>query len=233
MGLITTALKLGLWGATGGVASVGVGAAYIAASTRIVDLTKDDPLFKSKTWKKYNPRGNPSLHDVVIKRVPLSKIKPELRDNEEALTHEFCRGVWSRWGFYPQSKFQERYDKVPGSEGDLWDISDLAVARYEKGLRIANHFEVVERQGNEIYIRCGGSPLLAPGLRASDGLIVLSAHIDREAQQAEFRFKSALFSSAAETAAPDAKHPLPPKIVFLHRWYVRIMTQAAIARVKA
>lgn len=100
MGLITTALKLGLWGATGGVASVGVGAAYLAASTTLVDLTKDDPLFKSKTYAKYNPKGNPALQDVVIKRVPLRKIKPELRDNEEALTLEFCRGIWSRWGMY-------------------------------------------------------------------------------------------------------------------------------------
>lgn len=121
---------------------------------------------------------------------------------------------------------------MPGSEGDLWDVSDLGAARYEKGLRIANHFEVVERQGNEIYIRCGGSPLLAPGLRASDGLIVLSARVDREAQQAEFRFKTALFSSAGEVA-PGAEHPIPPKIVAAHKWYVRALTQAAIAKVKA
>lgn len=111
MGIITTALKLGLWGATGGVASAGVGAAYIAASTTLVDLTKDDPLFKSKTYAKYNPKGNPALQDVVIKRVPLRKIKPELRDDEEALTLEFCRGVWGRWGmctYLPTSRSRRR-----------------------------------------------------------------------------------------------------------------------------
>ncbi len=98
MGIITTALRLSVWSATGSVASLGAGAAYLAASTTLVDLAKDDPLFKSKTWAKYNPSNNPALQDVVIKRVPLRKIRPELRDDEEALTLEFCRGVWSRWG---------------------------------------------------------------------------------------------------------------------------------------
>ncbi|RYP21244.1 hypothetical protein DL765_002383 [Monosporascus sp. GIB2] len=215
MGFITTALRVGVWGVTGGVASVGVGAAYLAASTTLVDLTKDDPLFKSPTYARYNPKGNPALQDVVIKRVPLRKIKPALRDDEEALTLEFCRGVWSRWGFYVQSKFQERYDMPEGSEDNVWNVSELAVAKYDKGLRFSNHFEVVENKGNEIYVRCGGSPM-TPGLRDSDGLVVLSAKINREAQQAEFSFKSALFNSAAPHVE-GAQHPVPPKITFLHR----------------
>ncbi|RYP71015.1 hypothetical protein DL771_005110 [Monosporascus sp. 5C6A] len=221
MGIVTTALRVGFLGVTGGVVSVGVGAAYLAASTTLVDLTKDDPLFKSPTYARYNPKGNPALQDVVIKRVPLRKIKPALRDDEEALTLEFCRG----------SKLQERYDKPPGSEDNLWNVSELAVAKYDKGLRFSNHFEVVENKGNEIYVRCGGSPM-TPGLRNSDGLVVLSAKINREAQQAEFSFKSALFNSAAPYVE-GAQHSVPPKITFLHRWYVRILTQAAIGNVKA
>ncbi|RYP70353.1 hypothetical protein DL769_004979 [Monosporascus sp. CRB-8-3] len=231
MGIITTALRVGAWGVTGGVASVGVGAAYLAASTTLVDLTKDDPLLKSPTYARYNPKGNPALQDTIIKRVPLRKIKPALRDDEEALTLEFCQGVWSRWGFYMQSKLQERYDKPPGSEDNLWNVSELAVSKYDKGLRFSNHFEVVENKGNEIYVRCGGSPM-TPGLRDSDGLIVLSAKINREAQQAEFNFKSALFNSAAPYVE-GAQHSVPPKITFLHRWYVRILTEAAVGNVKA
>ena len=42
MGLIRTTLLAGVYGVTGGLASVGVGAAYLAASTTLVDLTKDD-----------------------------------------------------------------------------------------------------------------------------------------------------------------------------------------------
>ena len=73
---------------------------------------------------------------------------------------------------------------------------------------------------------------MEPGLRASDGLVALSARIDRDAQQAEFVFKSALYSSAGDFA-PGASHPVPPKIEFLHRWYVRMLTSSAVRNVKA
>ncbi|KAI1505442.1 hypothetical protein F5X99DRAFT_368002 [Biscogniauxia marginata] len=230
MGLIRTTVLTGLLGAAGGVASVGAGAAYLAASTTLVNLTKDDPMFRSKTYTRYNPKGNPAHQDDCIKRVPLSKIRPELRDDEEALALEFCRGIWSRWGFWAQSKLQERYDKPPGTDDNLWHVKDLAVSKYEKGLRFSNHFEVVEHQGNEIVVRCGASPL-QPGLRNSDGLIFLSARIDREAQQAEFSLKSALFDSAAPHVE-GAGHPISPKIVFLHRWYVRMLVQSAVRNVQ-
>ncbi|OTB06779.1 hypothetical protein M426DRAFT_318489 [Hypoxylon sp. CI-4A] len=231
MGIIRTALLTSVWGVTGSVASVGAGMAYLAASTTLVDITKNDPMFKSKTWAKYNPKGNPALQDVVIKRIPLSKIRPDLRDNEEALTLEFCRGVWSRWGYWPQSKLHERYDKPPGTESYLWHTSDLALAKYETGLKFSNHFEVVNNDGKEVIVRCGGSPLNG-GLRDSDGLVVINAKIDKEAQQAEFTLKSALYSSSGNFAE-GAKHPVPPKMTFLHRWYVRMLVASAVKNVKS
>ncbi|KAI0025018.1 hypothetical protein F4780DRAFT_490028 [Xylariomycetidae sp. FL0641] len=231
MGIIRTTVKLGLLGAGSGVASVGAGMAWLAAGTTLVDLRKDDPVFLSQVYARYNPRGNPALQDDCVKRVPLSKIRPELRDDEAALTLEFCRGVWSRWGFWPQSILQERYDKPPGTDDNLWRVSDLAVADYKPGLRFSNHFEVVSNTGDEIVVRCGGSPL-EPGLRGSDGLVFLRAAIDRDAGQAVFSLKSALFSSAAESKE-GASHPVPPKITFLHRWYVRILVQSAVGRVRA
>ncbi|KAI1769103.1 hypothetical protein GGR53DRAFT_475820 [Hypoxylon sp. FL1150] len=231
MGIIRTALLTSIYGVTGGVASVSARMAYLAATTSIVDLTKADPIFKTKTYARYNPKGNPALQDVVIKRIPLSKIRPELRDDEEALTLEFCRGVWSRWGFWAQSKFHERYDKPPGTENYLWRTADLAAAKYEPGLKFSNHFEVVSNEGGEIAVRCGGSPLQA-GLRDSDGLVFFRARIDREAQLAEFTLKSALYSSSG-TFAEGAGHPVPPKIEFLHKWYVRILVASAVANVKA
>ncbi|KAH9903626.1 hypothetical protein F4778DRAFT_92014 [Xylariomycetidae sp. FL2044] len=231
MGIIRTTFLTSLLAAGGGAAGVGAGMAYLAAATTLVNLTKDDPMFKSKTYARYNPKGNPALEDDCIKRVPLRKIRPELRDNEEALTLEFCRGIWSRWGFWPHSKYQKRYDHPSGTDDNLWDTKDLAVAKFEKGLRFSNHFEVVEHQGNEIVVRCGGSPLTTPGLRNSDGLIFFSAKIDREAQQAIFSLKSSLFSSAGDFAE-GASHPVPPKMTFVHRWYVRMLVQSAVANVK-
>ncbi|KAI0455339.1 hypothetical protein F5B21DRAFT_194139 [Xylaria acuta] len=231
MGLLRTAVLTGLWGVGGGVASVGAGMAYLLAATSFVPLTKDDQMFKTKTWARYNPNGNPALKDDIIKVVPLSKIRPELRNDEAALTLEFCRGVWSRWGFKAQSILQERYDKPPGTDDNLWRTSELGISKFEKGLRFSNHFEVVENVGNnEIVVRCGGSPL-EPGPRKSDGLIFLSARIDPEQQLAVFHFKSALFSSSAPKVE-GATHPIPPGIVFLHLWYVRMLTQSAMKNVK-
>jgi hypothetical protein len=98
MGIIRTAFLTSLCGVGGGVASIGAGMAYLSAGTTLVNLTRDDPWLKSKVYGKYNPKANPACMDDCIKRVPLSKIRPDLRDNEEALALEFCRGIWSRWG---------------------------------------------------------------------------------------------------------------------------------------
>lgn len=134
-------------------------------------------------------------------------------------------------GFWPQSKFHARYDAPPGTEHYTWKTSELAVAKYEPGLKFSNHFEVVENKGDEVTVRCGGSPL-QPGLRNSDGLVSISARIDREKQEAVFSLKSALYSSAADFPE-GAGHPIPPKITFLHRWYVRMLVQSAYSKVKA
>jgi len=234
MGVIKKLLKTGLWTGLGSAAGVGGTMAYILSSSQIVDLPRDDPMFRDRTYGWYNPRGTPALSDVVIKRVPLSKIKPELRNSEEALTLEFCRGVWSRWGFWPQSKYQQKYDRPAKTEDNLWDIKDLATAKFDRGLRIVNHFEVVNKKRNEIWIRCGGSPMDS-GLRKSDGLIVLGARIDKAAQEVEFTFKSSLFNSSAPKPPrnTEIKHSIPDKVVMLHQWYVKILTQAAMGRVMA
>ncbi|KAI0887163.1 uncharacterized protein GGS22DRAFT_156333 [Annulohypoxylon maeteangense] len=227
MGIIRTTL---LAIPAGGI-TLGTYMSYLASTTTIVDLTKNDPMFKTKTYKKYNPKDNPALQDVVIKRIPLAAVKPELRNDEKALTLEFCRGVWGGFNFWPQTKYQEFYDKPPGTENQLWQTNELKVASFEKGLKFTNHFEVVSNDGNEIVVRCGGSPL-QPGLRNSDGLIFFSAKIDRDAAQAEFKLKSALFNSAG-TFAKDAGHPIPPKIEFLHRWYVRMLTSSGVGNVRS
>ncbi|KAI0476869.1 hypothetical protein F4859DRAFT_65995 [Xylaria cf. heliscus] len=228
--ILRKVLTAGLWGVGGGVASVGAGVVYLMAGTSFVPLTRDDQMCKTKTWWRYNPRGNPALKDDVIKAVPLSKIRPELREDETALTLEFCRGVWGRWGFKVQSLLQERYDKTPGTDDNLWSTSELAESKFKKGLRFSNHFEVVDNTGSEIVVRCGASPL-EPGLRKSDGLIFLSAKIDPEQQLAIFHFKAALFSSS-DPKVKGATQSLPAPVVFLHALYVRILTHSAMRNVK-
>jgi hypothetical protein len=80
-------------------------------------------------------------------------------------------------------------------------------------------------------VRCGGSPL-QPGLRASDGLVLISAKIDQATGEAVLSLKSSLFDSAGEYAK-DAPHPVPKNITFYHRWYVRMLVQAGFGNVKA
>lgn len=83
---------------TGVLTGLGV-AGYLGASTTLArPLPRDDPLFSSKIYSQYNKHHNGSAQDVVVKRIPLSKIRPELLQNEGDLAVEFCRGVWSGLG---------------------------------------------------------------------------------------------------------------------------------------
>lgn len=75
---------------------------YVAGSTSIIrPLPRDDPIWKSNPFNRYNVQNNPSTQDVCIKRVPLSKIRPELLEKDGDLALEFCRGVWAGWGELP------------------------------------------------------------------------------------------------------------------------------------
>jgi len=92
MGLIKKTLYTGV--ATG----VGI-LAYLGGTTKIVSpLPRDDALFSSASFAKYNRHRNSSTQDVCIKRIPLDKVKPELLQKEGDLVLEFCRGVWSGLG---------------------------------------------------------------------------------------------------------------------------------------
>jgi hypothetical protein len=83
---------------TGVLTGLGV-AGYLGASTTLArPLPRDDRLFSSKIYSQYNKHHNGSAQDVVVKRIPLSKIRPELLQNEGDLAVEFCRGVWSGLG---------------------------------------------------------------------------------------------------------------------------------------
>jgi hypothetical protein len=61
----------------------------------VVPLPKDDPPWSSEHLKKTNCLDNPVMSDLCTKRIPLSKIRPELRDDEAALVIAFNRALWS------------------------------------------------------------------------------------------------------------------------------------------
>lgn len=72
---------------------------YIGSATTLTrPLPVNDSVFKSKLYKKHNIHRNPPTQDVVTKRVPLDKIRPELLEKEGDIVLEFCRGVWTSPG---------------------------------------------------------------------------------------------------------------------------------------
>jgi hypothetical protein len=92
MGIIKRTFYTGVW------TSVGV-MGYLATQTTLTcPLPRDDRLWTSPVFQKYNVHRNPPTQDIVTKRIPLDKIKPELLQKEGDLTVDLCRGVWSGLG---------------------------------------------------------------------------------------------------------------------------------------
>lgn len=82
-----------------GVIGSAAGTTWLLSSSKLVSpIPQHEALWQSDCLRKFNHFDNPVLEDVCIKRIPRSKIRRELRNDEAALTLEFCRGVWSGWG---------------------------------------------------------------------------------------------------------------------------------------
>lgn len=94
MGLISRTLKVT---AAGTAASIGV---FFGATRNDVfqPMDSSDPIFQSPFFQKYNPNRNPTLHDVCVRRIELSKIEPSLLEKKGKLVEAFCAGVWGGMG---------------------------------------------------------------------------------------------------------------------------------------
>ncbi|KAL7619471.1 hypothetical protein AAE478_010010 [Parahypoxylon ruwenzoriense] len=207
-----------------GVAGAVGGAAYLTATTNLTaPLPENDEFFASKHFLRVNRYQNPSLQDVCWKRLPLSQVRPELRDSEEALTTEFCRGAFAGYAYAPQRVLMTLALRNSKTESQLFSKQQLASSKYELGARLSDHFEVIERTGNSIVMRSGGSPL-EPGPRDMDGLLVVSAKVDKEAGTVDVALKSAFFNSAAPVT--DGKKPAPFFVELIHRYYSRAMVDS-------
>lgn len=94
MGLFSRLLKVT---AAGSFATVGV----FWGATRndlFEPMDASDRIFQSSFFKKYNPEGNPTLHDKCVRRIPLDKIEPSLLEKKGKLVEAFCAGVWGGMG---------------------------------------------------------------------------------------------------------------------------------------
>ncbi|RSL55371.1 hypothetical protein CEP54_009434 [Fusarium duplospermum] len=218
MGIIRKAVFTSLLGTS-------TAAAYLAAKNPVISpLPPNDPIWSARIYKNHNPNRNPATQDVCIKRIPLSKIRPELLQKDGDLTLEFCRGLWSGWGYAVQRKYLEYKWRGSETEEQLWDNEQLAESTYDKGTKITDHFEVVEKTPQAITVRCGDSPR-NHSVRPSDGLFTISATIDKQREEVELRLRSCLFSS--EGKITGIKGPMPPWMEELHQWYARIWSETA------
>ncbi|KAK3313253.1 hypothetical protein B0H66DRAFT_389174 [Apodospora peruviana] len=202
---------------------------YLGATTTIISpLPRDDPLWSSKSFAKFNVHNNASTQDVCVKRVPIDKIRPELLEKEGDLALEFCRGVWGGLGYRFQRAYLARKYQGPATTGQLWTTEQLSKSTYEPGTQLTDHFEVVEKTPTEIIIRCGDTPR-SQGPRGSDGLFVISAALDRERGEAVLGLKSCFFTS--ERKVEGIQGPMPGWMELLHRWYSRVWMTTGTWRV--
>ncbi|KAK3346840.1 hypothetical protein B0T25DRAFT_289294 [Lasiosphaeria hispida] len=212
MGLIKKAFFTGVAGTAGVVGYLG------ATTTVICPLPSDDPVFRSESYAKYNIHRNASTQDIIYKRIPLSKIRPELLKNEGDLAVEFCRGVWGGLGTRPQRAYLARKYQSRATSSQLWTAEQLDTSTYEPGTQLIDHFEVIGKTPTEIVLRAGDSPRNG-GPRDSDGLFIISSVIDEARNEVVLGLKTCFFTSARKVEGIHG--PMPTWMEGLHRWYAR------------
>ena len=161
--------------------------------------------------------------------MPISKIKPQLLENAASgqLVEAFCAGVWSGLGYaYQRSYLAKKYQNDTTTSHQLWSRKELKDARYEVGTQITDHFEVVERDEENITVRCGDSPLKTE-VRDSDGLFQMGARVLRNEGVVEFSLKSVFFKGLGKSDAA----PMPAHVEFAHRLYTKLWMETAIYNV--
>ncbi|KAK2746876.1 hypothetical protein FQN55_005362 [Onygenales sp. PD_40] len=221
MGLFKALFKTSL---LGGAAATG-SFFYLTRDSTFVPLSSSDYLFTSSYFRNYNPQKNPTTHDLCVKKVPLSKINPQLLAQDGKLVEAFCASVWGGLGYAFQRSYLAHKYETPRTAHQLWSTSQLRTSTYPVGTEITDHFNVVEHTPSRIIVRCGDTPL-DRGVRSSDGLFEISANIKKEEGVAEFTLKSVFYQGLGEAE----NEPMPKPIVWLHRQYTKLLMETAVSR---
>ncbi|KAL6867119.1 hypothetical protein J3F83DRAFT_740046 [Trichoderma novae-zelandiae] len=190
-----------------------------------------DSLFKHPILRELNPRNNPSTHDCCVRRVPFERLRPELledaRRGGSALVEEFSRGMWGGCGYAIQRRLMG-LTKSPENRTDLWTPEELRQSKYEPGTVATNHFLVLEKTPTAITFRGCPAPKESPFQpRDLDNLFALTAELDEEKEEAEFRLKAITFDGVTMAPREDPFGGVPG---VLHRVYARVLVEAAVGR---
>lgn len=210
------------------IAAVGSVAAFFITvrDSKLVPLSTCDYIFKSDVFKQLNPNNNPTTHDLVLRKVPFSKIKPELLKDQAKLTERFCAGVWGGKGYRYQRLYMQYKYRGPETAHQLWDVPELQSSTYHVGTQITDHFEVVSKTPESIVVRCGGSPRIRE-VRPGEGLFEMCTHLSEKEGVVEFGLKSAFFAGLDKADAP----PMSGLMKWLHVQYAKLWMEHAIKNV--
>ncbi|KAJ7623530.1 hypothetical protein FB45DRAFT_108156 [Roridomyces roridus] len=211
---------------TTGAGAVGFGGFLLfTRKSHFVPFNLDnDPLYNSTLFQRLNPNENrPILHDLCVRRVPLTQIRPELLKEEGKLAEAFCAGIWSGIGYDVQRKILEKKHRGPETAHQLWDRPELAASTYPVGTEITDHFEVVSHTSTSIVLRAGDCPRNS-GPRDADGLFEMSAVVDESKQVAEFALKCIFFHSEGT----NNSERMPEPVAFLHRLYTKLWMETGL-----
>ncbi|KAJ9631625.1 hypothetical protein H2203_000024 [Taxawa tesnikishii (nom. ined.)] len=198
--------------------------------SKFVPVPANDYIYNTTLFARYNPEKNPTMTDLCVRRVPLTKIKPDLLEKEGKLVEKFCAGVphesigltMASTGYAYQRRYLEKKYRAR-TQDQLWDTADLLNSTYDVGTQITDHFEVVSKTPESIIVRCGDSPTIKE-VRASDGLFEMRVDLKKEEGVAEFQLKSVFYQGLGRAE----KGPMPSWVEFLHRQYTKVMMETAV-----
>lgn len=94
MAILRSFLRTSIIG-TGGAAAAFT---YLVRNSTFVPVSSQDPVLSSPAFLRNNPNGNPRTHDLCVRTVPLSQLKPQLLEKDGRLVEAFCAGVWGGLG---------------------------------------------------------------------------------------------------------------------------------------
>ncbi|CAG8388967.1 unnamed protein product [Penicillium salamii] len=192
---------------------------YTTRQIEAIELSPEDPIFKSKSHQEYNPNNNPTVHDLHIRRVPISQIDPTLLQNPDQLIERFSGGVWAGSAFALQRSLG-----TSRQPPQLWEPADLLKSKYQPGTIITDEFLVLKKSKDAILIR-GGDKVSKAELRPMDGLIELRVQVKDEL--VEFGFKSLFFQGLGRSD----RLPMPGFVVWLHEQYAKALLESGVRHV--
>lgn len=94
MPIIRKALYTAVLGTTG---VTGL-ALFATRRSTIVPVPATDPIYSSTAYRAQNVNNNPVTHDIILRRIPLSSVRPELLEKEGALVETATAGVFGGLG---------------------------------------------------------------------------------------------------------------------------------------